>query len=458
MTLQSINPATGALLNTYTPHSDAEVAAAIAAADQAFRRWRDSDMDVRTQCLRKAAAILRERKQEYGLLITREMGKPIGQALAEVEKCAAGCEHYAEQGPRYLEPEMVKTAMPESFVSFEPLGVILAVMPWNFPFWQVFRFAAPALLAGNAGLLKHASNVSGCALAIETVLRDAGFPAGLFRSLLLESRRVEAVIKHPLVSAVTLTGSGPAGAAVASTAGQHLKKSVLELGGNDAYVVLKDADLNLAARICVHSRLNNAGQTCIAAKRLIVDSSVADAFEDLVLQELGNYPCGNPESPDTKMGPLARPDLRDELQHQVDASIAAGARCLRGGSIPAGNGAFYPATLLTDITPDMPAFREELFGPVVCIVRADDEEAAIALANDSQFGLGAAVFSRDMDKARHIATHRLEAGTCVVNDFVRSDPLLPFGGIKQSGYGRELSHFGIREFVNIKTVYVGTGK
>lgn len=455
MPIESINPANGLALKTYLPHSDAEVKRAILAADTAFQAWRHTPMPHRAACMRTAAEILRQKKHEYGLLITREMGKPITQAIAEVEKCAQGCEHYAEHAEKYLALEPVTGSANESYVAFEPLGVILAVMPWNFPFWQVFRFAAPALMAGNAGLLKHASNVSGCALAIEEIFVAAGFPAGLFKTLLLESHRVDKVIAHPVICAVTLTGSGPAGAAVASAAGRALKKSVLELGGNDAYVVLKDADLEQAARICTLSRMNNAGQTCIAAKRFIVEEFVLKPFEALVEEQVRLYTTGNPEDPNTKMGPLARPDLREELQRQVDESIAMGASLVLGGKIPTGPGAFYPATLLTNVNSDMPAFREELFGPVACIIPARDEITAIQLANDSVFGLGAAVFSRDIARAKDIATHRLEAGVCVVNDFVRSDPLLPFGGIKQSGYGRELSHFGIREFVNVKSVYVG---
>ena len=455
MTLDSINPANGQSIKAYPTHSDAEVKEAIDKAVTAFEDWRHSDPYHRTACMKKAANILRNNKQQYALLISREMGKPVKQAIAEIEKSAQACDHYADHARDYLSVESVQTSNSESFVAFEPLGVILAVMPWNFPFWQVIRFAAPALMAGNAGLLKHASNVSGCALAIEAVFMAAGFPAGLFKTLLIESTRVEAIVKNPAISAVTLTGSAPAGSAVASAAGKALKKSLLELGGNDAYLVLKDADLPLAARLCVQSRMNNAGQSCIAAKRLIVEAAVVKEFESLVAKELAAYVATDPEQEYTLLGPLARPDLRAELQRQVDASITMGATCLLGGKIPEGDGSYYPATLLTGVTSNMPAFREELFGPVACIIPVSDEASAIKLANDSVFGLGAAVFSRDIEKAKKIATHQLEAGTCVVNDFVRSDPLLPFGGIKQSGYGRELSHFGIREFVNVKTVCVG---
>jgi len=455
MTLLSINPANGHTIAEYQSHSREKVDQLIDAAKAGFEHWRQVSLTERSKVLRRAAEVLKDNRESYALLMTREMGKPLSQSLAEVDKCAGGCLFYADKASEFLAPDMVVTEAPESFVCYEPLGVVLAVMPWNFPFWQVFRFAAPALMAGNAGLLKHASNVSGCALAIESVFREAGLPEGVFSTLLIKSSEVERVVSHPVISAVTLTGSGPAGAAVASAAGRALKKSVLELGGSDAYVVLADADLDLAARVCANSRMNNNGQTCIAAKRLIVEHSVKQQFEEKLLQELQRYQPGNPELPETNQGPMAREDLRNELHDQVERSVAAGARCLLGGRIPEGSGAYYPATLLTDVDESMPAFYEELFGPVASVIAARDEEDAISKANDSDFGLGAAVFTRDIDRGRHIAAHRLEAGTCVVNDFVRSDPRLPFGGIKQSGFGRELSHFGIREFVNIKTVYTG---
>jgi len=455
MTLISINPANDHTIAEYESHTPEKVDALIADARKAFENQRGTSLKERSRVLRNAAEILKSNRESYAMLMTREMGKPLTQSRGEIDKCADACLFYAGRAGEFLAPDMVDTEAPESFVCYEPLGVILAVMPWNFPFWQVFRFAAPALMAGNAGLLKHASNVSGCALAIEDVFREAGLPGGLFSTLLIKSSEVERVINNSAVTAVTLTGSGPAGSAVASAAGKALKKSVLELGGNDAYLVLADADLDLAARICATSRMNNNGQTCIAAKRLIVDASVKAEFEEKLLDRLREFKFGDPETEDTNQGPMARQDLRDELHKQVEKSREQGARCLLGGEIPDGTGAFYPATLLSDVDESMPAFREELFGPVACVITARDEEDAIAKANDSDFGLGAAVFTRDVDRGRHIAAHRLEAGTCVVNDFVRSDPRLPFGGIKQSGYGRELSHFGIREFVNIKTVYTG---
>jgi succinate-semialdehyde dehydrogenase/glutarate-semialdehyde dehydrogenase len=342
----------------------------------------------------------------------------------------------------------------KAFVSYRPLGVVLAVMPWNFPFWQVFRFAAPTLMAGNGAVLKHASNVSGCALAIESVFREAGFPENLFRTLLLSSERVQKVIEHPAIRAVTLTGSTPAGQAVASQAGAVLKKTVLELGGSDPYLVLADADLEPAVDACVTSRLINSGQSCIAAKRFVVVAEVRKQFERLFVESMAAKRLGDPLDDATDIGPQARADLRDELHRQVIASIEAGARCLLGGEVPDSPGAHYPATVLTDVAPGMPAYDEELFGPVAAIIPVADEEQAIAVANDSEFGLGAAIFSADTARAERLARDRLEAGSCFVNGFVRSDPRVPFGGIKHSGYGRELGAFGIREFVNIKTIWI----
>jgi succinate-semialdehyde dehydrogenase/glutarate-semialdehyde dehydrogenase len=383
-----------------------------------------------------------------------EMGKPLSQGRAEVEKCAWVCEFYAENAERFLSDEVATSDATTSFVAFKPLGVVLAVMPWNFPFWQVFRFAAPALMAGNAGILKHSSNVMGCALAIEDVFRTAGFPDDLFRTLVIGSARVRQVIEAPQVRAVTLTGSGPAGKAVAAAAGAVLKKSVLELGGSDPYVVLEDADLESTAQICVDSRLINSGQSCIAAKRFIVAEPVRDRFEELYVEMMRAKRMGDPFDEQVDVGPQARRDLRDELHDQVVASIERGARPLLGAAVPPGPGAFYPPTVLTDVGPGMPAYDDELFGPVAAIIGAADEADAIKIANDSVFGLGAAVFTRDAARGERIARDELEAGACFVNGLVKSDPRLPFGGIKESGYGRELAAFGIREFVNIKTVWV----
>jgi succinate-semialdehyde dehydrogenase/glutarate-semialdehyde dehydrogenase len=386
--------------------------------------------------------------------MAREMGKITAEGRLEVEKCAWACEFYAENAERFLSPETVETDAAKSFVSFSPLGVILAVMPWNFPFWQVFRFAAPALMAGNVGVLKHASNVPGCAMAVENVFHKAGFPPHVFRSLLVGSSQVDALIESPHVRAVTLTGSTPAGKSVARKAGEMLKKTVLELGGSDPYVVLEDADLEEAVTICAASRLINAGQSCIAAKRFIVVESLAKPFEELMVARMRKVKWGNPLEKDTGIGPLARHDLRDEIHRQVTESMKAGAVCLLGGEIPEGKGAFYPPTVLTCVRKGMAAFDEEIFGPVAAIIPVRDEAEAVRTANESPFGLGAAVFTRDRERGERIARDELEAGSCFVNAYVKSDPRLPFGGVKESGYGRELSHFGIREFVNIKTVYV----
>jgi succinate-semialdehyde dehydrogenase/glutarate-semialdehyde dehydrogenase len=383
-----------------------------------------------------------------------EMGKPLAGGKAEVEKCAWACDYYAEHAARFLADEPVATDATKSYVAFEPLGVVLAIMPWNFPFWQVFRFAAPALMAGNGAVLKHASNVPGCALAIEEIFRRAGFPEHLFRTLVIDAKQTSAVIRHRLVRAVTLTGSTAAGKAVAKQAGAQLKKTVLELGGSDPYVILEDADLDLAVETCVASRLINSGQSCIAAKRFVVVDAVRQEFEQRFVERMRRVRMGDPLDTASEVGPQARVELRDALHRQVRASVERGARCLLGGQVPPGPGAFYPPTVLTDVTKGMPAYDEELFGPVAAIIPVRNERAALKVANDSVFGLGAAVFTRDVARGERIAAQRFEAGSCFVNAFVKSDPRLPFGGIKQSGYGRELSHFGIREFVNIKTVWV----
>ncbi|HEX7091168.1 MAG TPA: NAD-dependent succinate-semialdehyde dehydrogenase [Longimicrobiales bacterium] len=454
MTIRAINPATGETIEEYAETPPEEVDRILRAADAAFHAWRRTSVQERAARLREAARLLRERAPEYARLMALEMGKPVRAGRAEAEKCALACDYYAENGPRFLEPEMVETDARRSFVAFRPLGVVLAIMPWNFPFWQVFRFAAPALMAGNAAVLKHASNVPGCALAIERLLRDAGFPPDLFRTLLVGSDAVDGIIGHPAVRAVTLTGGTPAGRAVATSAGKQVKKTVLELGGSDPYIVLEDADLEHAAAVCAASRLINSGQSCIAAKRFIVVESVREEFERLFVERMRAARMGDPLDEATELGPLARHDLRDGLHEQVRDSVRAGARLLLGGEIPEGPGAYYPPTVLTDVRKGMPAFDDESFGPVAAIVPARDEAEAIRLANDSLFGLGAAVFTRDRARGERIATEDLEAGSCFVNTFVRSDPRLPFGGVKESGYGRELSHYGMREFVNIKTVWV----
>jgi succinate-semialdehyde dehydrogenase / glutarate-semialdehyde dehydrogenase len=449
-----VNPATGQRVASYPGHDAAEVVARVERAQQAFLAYRNTRFDERASWLRRTAGLLRQRAGEYGLLMTREMGKPIAAAQAEVEKCAGVCEYYAEHGARLLASEPIASDARDSYVAYRPLGVVLAVMPWNFPFWQVFRFAAPALMAGDGALLKHASNVPGSALAIEAVLRDAGFPEHLFQTLLIGSADVAHVLDRREVVAATLTGSTAAGRSVARLCGERLKKTVLELGGSDPYVVLEDADLELAARVCAQSRLINSGQSCIAAKRFVVVEAVYEAFVSRFRDALAAARMGDPEDPATELGPQARHDLRDELHAQVSKSLALGARALLGAAPTDGPGAYYPASLLVDVRPGMPAYDDELFGPVASVIRARDEADALRIANDTSFGLGAAVFTRDEQRGRRLAELHLEAGSCFVNAMVRSDPRLPFGGIGESGYGRELGPHGIREFVNTKTVYV----
>tara|TARA_B100000315_G_scaffold248866_1_gene279265 strand:- start:2055 stop:3422 length:1368 start_codon:yes stop_codon:yes gene_type:complete len=454
MGIESINPTTGKIIKTYDAMTPDQVKKFVEQSHRAFMTWKREEFSVRSSAMHNAARILRERASEYGTLMAQEMGKPVKDGMAEAEKCAWVCEYYADNTKEFLTPEIVKTEATRSFVTFQPLGVILSVMPWNFPFWQVFRFAAPALMAGNAGILKHASNVPGCAIAIETIFLNAGFPEHLFRTLLIKAGKVSTVIEHPLVRAVTLTGSTPAGKAVASKAGDMIKKTVLELGGNDPYIILADADLEVATSACATSRLINAGQSCIAAKRFIVVESIRKEFEHMFVDRMKAQIMGDPMDPSTTLGPMAKHELRDELHDQVKQCIEKGATCLLGGEIPEEEGAFYPATVLTDVTKGMPAYDEELFGPVAAIIVVKNEQEAIKVANDSPFGLGAAVFTQNIERGERIAADELEAGCCFVNSFVKSDPRLPFGGIKESGYGRELSHYGIKEFVNIKTVVV----
>lgn len=454
MTIQAINPATGALVASYDEMTPAAVARIIADTQQAYLAWRPLSFLERARPMRKAAEILRAEAGSMARLMASEMGKPVRDGIAEVQKCAHACDFYADNAARFLGREPVTTEAHNSFVVFNPLGVVLAVMPWNFPFWQVFRFAAPGLMAGNAALLKHASNVPGCALAIEEVFRRAGFPANLFRTLLIGSGQVGAVLEHPLVRAATLTGSGAAGRAIASKAGELLKKTVLELGGSDPYLVLEDADVELAATVCTRGRLVNSGQSCIAAKRFIVVGKIRAPFEERFVKRMAAARMGDPLDQGTEIGPQARPDLRDALHRQVQASIAKGAKCLLGGEIPAGPGAYYPPTVLTEVGRGMPAYDEELFGPVAAIIPVSSEEEAIAIANDSSFGLGGAVITQDAARGERIAAEFIDSGCVFVNDNVKSDPRLPFGGIKESGYGRELSAYGIKEFVNIKTVSV----
>jgi succinate-semialdehyde dehydrogenase/glutarate-semialdehyde dehydrogenase len=454
MSIQAINPATGEVIATHDEIPPGRVGEIVVAAHAAGAQWRRASFADRAAPMRNAAAILHRDARDFAHLMAREMGKPVRDGMAEAQKCAVACDYFAEHAARLLEPEQIATEARASYVAFNPLGVVLAVMPWNFPFWQVFRFAAPALMAGNAAVLKHASNVPGCALAIEDVFRRAGFPQHLFATLMIGSRQVDAVIEHPLVRAVTLTGSGPAGRAVAAKAGELLKKTVLELGGSDPYLVLEDADLDLAADVCTKARLVNSGQSCIAGKRFIVVDRVRARFETLFVERMAAAKMGDPLDEATEIGPQARADLRDTLQRQVDESIARGAKCLLGGTIPDGPGAYYPPTVLTGVGSGMPAFDEELFGPVAAVVPVRDEEEAIAAANTSPYGLGGAVITRDIARGERIAAERIDSGCVFVNASVRSDSRLPFGGVKESGYGRELGSYGIKEFVNIKTVYV----
>jgi succinate-semialdehyde dehydrogenase / glutarate-semialdehyde dehydrogenase len=453
MAITSVNPATGKPIRTYDEMTPGAAGAAVVQAHSAWQGWRATPFSQRTPLMKRAAANLRQRKSELATLMADEMGKPLSQGIGEVEKCAWVCEYYADFAESHLAPDVIKTESTKSYVAFEPLGVVLAIMPWNFPLWQVFRFAAPALMAGNAGVLKHASNVPGCALVIEQIFRDAGFPAGLFRTLMIGSGHVKGIIEHPLVRAVTLTGSTPAGKAVAAQAGAVLKKTVLELGGADAYVVLEDADIESTVTACVNSRLINAGQSCIAAKRFIVVQPVLDAFTRRFVDVMRSRRVGDPLADGTEVGPQARHDLRDALHKQVLASVDGGAKLLLGGDIPKNDGAYYPPTVLTNVKPGMPAYEEELFGPVASIIEARDEDDAIRIANDSVFGLGGAVFTKDVARGERVA-RRLEAGATFVNALVASDPRLPFGGIKESGYGRELGSYGIKEFVNAKTIVV----
>jgi succinate-semialdehyde dehydrogenase/glutarate-semialdehyde dehydrogenase len=452
--IKSINPANEELLKEYKEMNPDQVGTIIGATHNEYLKWRNTDFKARADKMKGAASVLRNRKEDLGKLMTLEMGKPIAQSRAEVEKCAWVCDYFAENAEKFLEDQIIETDASKSFVSFEPIGVVLAVMPWNFPFWQVFRFAAPNLMAGNAGVLKHSSNVTGCALAIENIFKEAGFPENLFRTLVISSSNVAEVIKNKLIKAVTLTGSTAAGISVAKAAGEQLKKTVLELGGSDPYLVLEDADLDKAADTCVNSRLINGGQSCIAAKRFIIVESIYNDFEKLFVEKMKSKKMGDPFDDSNSLGPQARNDLRDELHQQVRKSVEKGAKLLLGGEVPDGKGAYYPPTVLANVKKGMPAYDEELFGPVAALIKVRNAEEGIRIANDSTFGLGAAVFTKNIARGERIAKKELAAGSCFVNEFVKSDPRLPFGGINESGYGRELSVFGIREFVNIKTVYI----
>jgi succinate-semialdehyde dehydrogenase/glutarate-semialdehyde dehydrogenase len=452
--METINPATEEKIESYSLMADEQVETILRQAHDAHEHWRKVSFSERAERMNRAASVLRENSDRYAARMTEEMGKPIKQSHAEVEKCAWVCEYFADNAERFLAQREIETDASQSFVTFQPLGVVFAIMPWNYPLWQVFRFIAPNIMAGNAGVLKHSPNVSGCALDIESIMHEAGFPKALFRTVLIDTDQAAKVIANDHVQAVTLTGSVGAGRAFAAEAGKALKKTMLELGGSDAYVVLEDADVEAAADWCVKGRLTNSGQSCIAAKRFIVVDAVREQFEKQVLAGIEAAKVGDPTDENTTIGPMARADLRDKLHEQVEKSIAAGARCLTGGTLPEGAGFYYPPTFLTDVKAGMPAYSEELFGPVAALIPVADEAEALKVANDSAFGLGSAVFTRDVERGIRLATSEIKAGACFVNQQVASDPRLPFGGIKNSGHGRELSMFGIHEFVNIKAVSV----
>jgi succinate-semialdehyde dehydrogenase / glutarate-semialdehyde dehydrogenase len=450
----AVNPATEELVASFDAFGPDEIEMALAEAHDAYLEWRERPIAERSVPMRALARLLRERAEPYARLATLEMGKPIGEAKAEIEKCAWACEYFAEAAAGYLADEVIRSNARRSLVAFHPLGVVLAVMPWNFPFWQVVRFAAPAFMAGNAGLLKHASNVPQCALALEEVIRDAGFPQGLLRTVLVAGSAIEPIIADDRIRAVTLTGSSDTGSRIAELAGRALKKTVLELGGSDPFIVLADADLEAAAVTGVRARNQNNGQSCIAAKRFIVVESVAADFERRFAKGVEDLVVGDPMDQKTQVGPLARRDLLDALERQVDASVRSGARILTGGERVTGKGYFYRPTVLANVTPDMPAFREETFGPAAAVVRVRDADEAVRVANDSAYGLGASIWTRDVALGERLA-RRIETGSVFVNGMVASDPRLPFGGIKRSGYGRELSAFGAREFTNVQTIWIG---
>lgn len=449
----TINPATEEKIAEYERLSESETTEKLEAAHKAYNLWKTFSYEKRAQLMNQLANLLDKKKDEYGKLVTQEMGKTLEQAIKEIEKCAWICRYYADNTKTLLSNQAIETEASKSYVTFQPLGVILAVMPWNFPLYQVIRFAVPAIMAGNTGVLKHASNVQGCAFALEDAFKEAGFPNGVFTNLNVSSDKVEMVIKNKHIVAVTLTGSEPAGKSVAAIAGKHLKKTVLELGGSDAYIILEDADLNKAVEIATFGRLQNNGQTCIAAKRFIVLESIYDDFLEKFKKQMRDAKMGNPLEETTYYGPLARIDLRDELHDQVKKTISQGGKLILGGEIPDCKGAYYPATILADVKPGMEAFDEELFGPVASVINAKNEKEAINLANQSKFGLGSGVITNNVERGESIAL-QLESGSSFVNKLVASDPRLPFGGIKHSGYGRELSGYGIKEFVNTKSIWI----
>jgi succinate-semialdehyde dehydrogenase/glutarate-semialdehyde dehydrogenase len=449
-TVTSVNPYTGTEINSFKTHTKKEISEILQKADKRFLSWRETSFTERKTLLLSVASELKKNKKEYADSITAEIGKPISQSVAEIEKCAWVCEYYAENAKEHLKDEVTKTDAFKSYCSYEPLGVVLAIMPWNYPFWQVFRFAAPALMAGNIAILKHASNVFGSALNIEKVFKRAGYPPNCFTTLLVGSDSIETIIQDPVIKAVTLTGSGPAGAAVAEVAGKMIKKTVLELGGSNALVVLKDCDLEKTIETCVQARFQNTGQSCIAGKRLLLHSSISEVFTEKLIKKVRELKSGDPTAEDTYIGTLAREDLAKDLESQVKRSIKKGAKLLLGGKR---SKAYFEPTVISNVTPEMPVFKEETFGPVLSVTTFNTIDEAIELSNDSKFGLGVSVFTKDI-KAAEAFAYRFEEGAVFINELVKSDPRLPFGGVKQSGYGRELSKHGIREFTNRKTIFI----
>jgi succinate-semialdehyde dehydrogenase/glutarate-semialdehyde dehydrogenase len=454
MLIRSVNPATNEVVREFEEMQMSEIDEVLDHSFSAFYNWRNVSLDKRRDLILCLAVLLEAQREGLAFNISIEMGKPIRESRAEIDKCSWLCRYYADHAEAFLRPEVVETAFVSSRVVFKPLGPVLAIMPWNFPFWQVFRFSVPALLAGNTVVLKHASNVTGCALAIEQLMKEAGFPFKVFQTIVLSGNRISRVIGDKRIRAVTFTGSTVVGQAVGTVAGKSLKKTVLELGGSDPYLILADADLKKAAEACVKARLANAGQSCISAKRFIVEAPVFDEFQQLMVQGFRNVKMGDPLNDDTDLGPIARGNLRLDLEAQVNNSIEKGARLVLGGTSADASGNYYPPTILNEVNPGMPAWHDELFGPVAALIKVANAEEAVCVANNSNFGLGAAIFTSDLERGIFLADNELEVGMCFVNDFVRSDPRLPFGGVKDSGYGRELGLYGLREFVNVKTVVV----
>ena len=453
MPIQSVNPFNNKLIQNFNETSQEEIEQKLQHASKAYEIWKEVPFGEKSKLMDTVAELLKNKKDELAQLVTLEMGKPIREARAEIEKCALVCNFYADNGENFLKDELIESDAGKSFISYVPLGIILAVMPWNFPFWQVFRFAAPSLMAGNVGVLKHASNVPQCAIAIEQLFTEAGFPEGVFQNFLIGSSKVNNLIEDKRIKAVTLTGSEMAGSKVAECAGRNIKKTLLELGGSDPFIVLNDADLNKAVKVAVKSRMINCGQSCIAAKRFIVEDSIHDEFVEKMIEKMKVLKIGDPTEETTDVGPMAREDLANELLEQVNKSVEMGAKKVLGGDRTDRNGAFFNPTILTEVKPGMPAYHEEMFGPVATVIKVVDENEAIQVANDSDFGLGGSIWTNDIQKGETLA-RKVESGAVFVNGLVKSDPRLPFGGIKNSGYGRELSYLGIREFVNQKTIWV----